>query len=162
MNLTTTVLLLAVLGTTPVLAADKPTAKENPTDNMQILRDKIKADKKLFVTVNMQLTESEAKVFWPVYDTYQKELQQINTRMGKTIRDYADAYNKGVVPDDTAKKLIEEAVAAEEAEVKLKRAYLPKFQKVLPGAKAARYVQIENKIRAAIKYEMAAGIPLVR
>jgi len=33
---------------------------------------------------------------------------------------------------------------------------------VLPATKAARYVQIENKIRAVIRYEMAAGIPLVQ
>jgi len=32
---------------------------------------------------------------------------------------------------------------------------------VLPPTKAARYVQIENKIRAVLRYEMAAGIPLV-
>jgi hypothetical protein len=39
-------------------------------DNMQILRDKIKADKKLLVAANMELTESEAKGFWPVYEEY--------------------------------------------------------------------------------------------
>jgi hypothetical protein len=27
--------------------------------------------------------------------------------------------------------------------------------------KVARYIQIENKIRAAIRYELATGIPLV-
>jgi len=36
--------------------------------NMQILRDKLKADKKVLVAANMQLTDSEAKVFWPIYD----------------------------------------------------------------------------------------------
>jgi hypothetical protein len=32
---------------------------------------------------------------------------------------------------------------------------------VLPAAKVARYYQIENKIRAAVKYDLAGGIPLV-
>jgi hypothetical protein len=74
---------------------------------------------------------------------------------------YADAYNKGAVPDATAKKLIGEAIAIEEAEVKMKRGYLPKLEKAVGGMKAARYLQIENKIRAVIKYELAANIPLV-
>jgi hypothetical protein len=38
-------------------------AQDKPADNMQILRDKIKADKKLVVATNMELTESEAKGF---------------------------------------------------------------------------------------------------
>jgi hypothetical protein len=45
---------------------------------------------------------------------------------------------------------------------KLKTTYVPKILAALPAAKAARYVQIENKIRAVIRYEMAAGIPLVK
>jgi hypothetical protein len=129
--------------------------------NMEILVQKVKADKKLLVAQNLQLTDGEAKAFWPIYDAYQKDLDQINARLRKAISAYADAYNKGPVASDTAKKLLEEAIAIEEAEVKLKRAYLPKLEKALPATKAARYIQVENKIRAVIKYELAAAIPLV-
>jgi hypothetical protein len=114
------------------------------------------------VAANMQLTEEEAKGFWPVYDAYQKDLAGINKRLGAAIRNYADAYKKGQVPDETAKKLINEAIAIEDAEVKLKRSYVPKLEKVIPGAKVARYIQIENKIRAVIRYDLAAQIPLVQ
>ena len=58
-------------------------AQDKPADNMQILRDKLKADKKLLVASNMELTESEAKGFWPIYDEYQKELQKLNQRHGQ-------------------------------------------------------------------------------
>ena len=132
------------------------------TSDMQILAQKIKADKKLVVAANMQLTEAEAKGFWPVYEAYQKDLQGINQRLMGAIKNYADAYNKGPVSDEAAKKLINEAIAIEDAEVKLKRSYLPKLEKVVPGMKVARYLQIENKIRAVAKYELAAQIPLVQ
>ena len=138
-----------------------PAAAQTASD-MQILAQKIKADKKLVVAANMQLTEDEAKGFWPVYDAYQKDLQGINQRLLGTIKSYADAYNKGPVSDETAKKLINEAIAIEEAEVKLKRSYLPKLEKAIPGMKVARYLQIENKVRAVIRYELAAQIPLVQ
>jgi len=131
------------------------------TSDMQILAEKVKADKKLVVAANMQLTEDEAKGFWPVYEAYQKDLQGINQRLLGAIKNYADAYNKGPVSDETAKQLINEAIAIEDAEVKLKRSYLPKLEKVIPGMKVARYIQIENKIRAIAKYELAAQIPLV-
>lgn len=150
------VIALAVTISQPVLAQDK-----GGNTNMEILREKIKADKKLIVAANMQLSEAEAKRFWPVYEAYQEDLKKINQRLGKVIVEYAEAYNKGTVPDATAKKLLNEALAIEDAEVKLKRSYVPKLEKVLPEMKVARYIQIENKIRAIIRYELAAGIPLV-
>ena len=137
-------------------------AQAQATSDMEILRQKVKADKKLLVAQNMQLTDAEAKGFWPVYDAYQNDLQKLNQRVGKAIAEYADAYNKGSVPNETAKKLLNETLAIEEAELKLKRAYVPKLEKALPAAKVARYVQIENKIRAAIRYELADAIPLVQ
>ena len=132
------------------------------SSDMQILAEKIKADRKLVIAANMQLTEDEAKGFWPVYDAYQADLRKINARLLGTIKRYADAYNKGAVSDETARKLINEAIAIEDAEVKLKRSYLPKLEKAIPGVKAARYLQIENKIRAVTRYELAAQIPLVQ
>lgn len=129
--------------------------------NMEILKEKLKADKKLLIAGNMDLTESEAKQFWPIYDSYQKELDGINKQLGQTIKDYADAFNKGTIPNDTAKKLLGEALSVEEQEVKLKRTYAEKLGKVLPATKVARYIQLENKIRSLIRFELAQQIPLV-
>jgi hypothetical protein len=138
-------------------------AQEAAQMNMEILKEKIKADKKLVVATNMNLTDAEAKNFWPLYDGYQKELEQINQRLITTIRGYADAYNtgKGEISDDQAKKLFGEALAVEESEVKLRQSYAAKLGKVLPARKVARYLQIENKIRAIVKFELAGQIPLV-
>ena len=150
------VLAAVVIVPTGVLAQGKP------ADNTQVLLDKVRADKKLVVATNLNLTEEEAKGFWPVYEAYQKDLQQLNGRLQKTIKAYADAYNKGPVSNETAKQLLDEVLTIEEGEVKLKRAYVPKLEKVVPMSKVARYLQIENKIRAAVKNELAGGIPLVQ
>ena len=87
--------------------------------------------------------------------------QQINQRLAAGILAYADAYNKGPVTNETAKKLLDESLAIETAEGALKNAFVPKIMAALPATKAARYIQIENKIRAAVRYELAANIPLV-
>jgi hypothetical protein len=162
------IMLLAIATTIamPAIAQDKGAGKAAPgakaSMNMEILRDKLKADKKLIVANNMDLTDAEAKAFWPIYDGYQKELGAINDQLTKTILAYADAYNKGAVSNETAKKLLGEALAIEEAELKLKRSYVPKLEKALPEVKVARYMQIENKIRAVVKYGIADSIPLVQ
>ena len=152
----------AALVVTTFAFAPLVSAQDKPADNMQILRDKIKADKKLVVAANMELTESEAKGFWPIYDQYQKDLQKINQRIVALLNGYADDFKAKSLTDDKAKKLINEALAIEQAEADLKSTYAPKLSKVLPVKKVARYLQIENKIRAVIKYDLAQGVPLVR
>src|SRR4030095_1642621 len=137
-------------------------AQDKPADNMQILRDKIKADKKLLVATNMELTEPEAKGFWPIYDEYQKDLQKINRRIVSLLESYAADFRGKSLTDEKAKKLIDEAVAIEQAEANLKSTYVPKLSKVLPVKKVARYLQIESKIRAVVKYDLAQGVPLVQ
>lgn len=152
-------ILLIVLTVAVALPA---TAQDKGTSTMDILRQKVQADKKLLVAANMGLTEAEDKRFWPIYDAYQKDLEQIDKQLARVIAHYADAYNQGVVSNEMAKKLLDEALAVEEAEVALKRSYVPKLQKALPDAKVARYIQIENKIRALVRFELADKIPLVK
>ncbi len=154
-------ILSAAMVATAMLVGQSAIAQDKPADNMAIVMEKVRADKKLLVAANMDLSEQEAAAFWPVYEAYQKDMAGINNRIKTTIESYATAYNAGAVPDETAKKLLNEALAIEASEVDLKKSYVAKFEKVLPAAKVARYYQIENKIRAAIKYELANGIPLV-
>ena len=137
-------------------------AQDKPADTLQILRDKIKADKKLVVATNMELTDSEAKGFWPIYEEYQKDLHRINQRIADVLESYAADFRSKTLTDDKAKKLIDEALAIEQAEVNLKSTYAPKLGKALPVKKVARYLQIENKIRAVVKYDLAQGVPLVQ
>ena len=150
------ILCVVALAATPAFAQDKPV-----DPNMQILLDKVKADKKLVVAANMDLNDAEAKGFWPVYDAYQKDLQTVNDRLGKMILAYADAYNKKALTDEQAKQLTNEALTIDQDEANLRKTYADRLGRVIPPKKVARYLQIENKIRAAIRYELASGIPLV-
>ena len=137
-------------------------AQSAPADNMDILRDKIKADKKLLIAENLGLTDAESKAFWPIYEEYQKELAGLNQRLGKMIQSYATEYNAKTMTDDKAKALMTEALSIEEAETALKKKYMDRLNGVIPATKAARYLQMENKIRAVIRFDMAASIPLVQ
>ena len=149
------ILCVAALTAVPAFAQNK-----SADTNMQILLDKVKADKKLVVAANMDLTDAEGKAFWPIYDAYQKDLQGLNERLAKTILAYADAYNKKTLTDEQANSLANEVLAIDQDEVTMRKSYAAKLSGVLPGKKVARYLQIENKIRAVIRYQMADNIPL--
>ena len=140
--------------TMPALAEDKP------ADNMQLVKEKIKADKKLFVADNMQLTEKESKGFWPVYESFQKDIGKHNEKLIKLIEDYAQNYE--TMTDQKAQAMTRDYLALEAARVKLLQSYVPKFSKVLGDKKTARYLQLENKINSVLRFELAANIPLVK
>ena len=129
-------------------------------ETMKIVREKIRADKKLLIASNMELTEAEGKTFWPIYDTYQDDLTKLAVRGLKLLEDYVKNYQ--VMTNDIAKKILDEQMAIESEKLKLRQAYLPTFRKALSDIKVARYYQLENKIQAVVNYEFADMIPLVK
>jgi hypothetical protein len=161
MHVTTRIgLLVMALAVALAVVAVPAVAQDQQADTMQMVRDKIRADKKLLIAENLPLTAAEAKTFWPVYDSYQRELRALNDRVIKLIKEYANNYQ--MMSDQTAKKLMDEYLAIEAARLKLRQAYVPRFRKVLRERQVARYYQLENKIQAAVSYDLAAEIPLVK
>jgi len=146
----------------PGWAQTKPAAGDKPANNMEIVHEKLKADKKLIVSQYMELTESEAKKFWPVYDEYQKDLQKIHERLGSLLKSYAAEHKNQSLTDEKAKKLLDEWLALEQDDAKQRKSYVPKVLKALPPKKSARYLQIENEYRILLNYDLAATVPLVQ
>jgi hypothetical protein len=152
--------------TVPILAAlfvvaiSFSVAQSAPADNMAILLEKIRADKKLVVAVNMQLSKSEAKAFWPIYGRYQKGLTKHLIRLKSLVEKYAQSYK--TMTDKVAKELVDEWFDVQAGQLKLQRSYLPEFRKALPDVKVMRYYQLESKIDTVLRYELASIIPLVQ
>jgi hypothetical protein len=134
-------------------------AGEAANANLDILRDTIRANKKALVAVNLGLTDAEAKEFWPVYDRYEKDLKGVNDRLVQVIDDYTSHFKD--LSNDQARKLVDDYLGAEEDRAKVRRTYVGDFAKALPGKKVARFYQIENKMDAIIRYDLAATIPVV-
>jgi hypothetical protein len=121
----------------PCLAQDKP------TNNLEVIHEKLKADKKLIVTKYM-------------------DLQKLNERLGSLLQSYAAEYRSNSLSDEKAKKLLDEWLALDKDEANHRKSYAGKVLKVLPAKKAARYLQIENEFRVLLKYDLAATVPLVQ
>ncbi len=153
--LTRILLIVTLLCAAPAFAF----AGEAADANLDILRDTIRANKKALVAANLTLTDAEAAKFWPLYDRYQGELKGVNDRLVKLIDDYTTHYRE--LTDEHAEKIATDYLAVEEDRAKVRRTYFPEFLKILPGKKAARFYQIENKMEAVIRYDLASHIPVV-
>ena len=150
-------LVAAVL--TLALSATPGYAGEAAKANLDILLDTIRANQKALVAANLKLTDEEAGKFWPLYDRYQTELTAVQDRGVKVIEDYTASFHD--LSNEKAMKLADDWLSAEGDRVKVRRTYLPEFAKVLPGKKVVRFYQIENKMDAVLRYDLAAAIPVV-
>ena len=147
--------------TAPAATAAEPTRADIQAE-MNALQDAVKEGKREVVAKQMQLTEAEAAKFWPVYDAYQEALAGFNKRRIDNIYSYAQAWNAGPIDDATAEPLAKAALALEQAEAAEMEKVFNKAKKAVGASKAARYLQIESKIRALVRFEQAAQVPLAQ
>jgi len=143
---------------TPLAEAAAP-ATPDPAA-VQALRDQIRTDKKKLVADNMLLTAAEADKFWPLYEQYEKASTAIRQRLTLAMIDFITVDAK--LTNANAKRLMGEVNAAERDLIKLRATYFDKMSKAIPAAKAARFLQIEAKIDALLRFDQAAAIPLAQ
>jgi len=142
----------------PAPPASVETQKEAMED-LQLTRVMIQAERQAIVTRAMDLTTEEMQTFWPVYREYRGALAKVGDRFVSLVENYAKSYEK--MTDAQAQPIIDEMFAIQKEELKIKMDWLPKLGKVLPPATLARFLQIENKLDAIIRFELADEIPLV-
>ena len=134
----------------PVLAK----AKDPDKLKKQVILDQ----KKLVVMKNMEFTDEERDFFWPVFDKFQKKLFQVDDRAAKLVMAYAATFK--TLTDDQAAIIVGEYFDIQKSRLELMDTYALKLSKGLPAKKVFRYLQIENKIDAGARYEIAKEIPL--
>ena len=135
-------------------------SQEKAVDELENSIKKMRVDKKLFFEEKMKLTESEAKVFWPIYESYQDELFEIGDRLIKGIREYADKY--GHISDEDSKRLRKEYLAILYDTLRLHESYLPKFEAVLPEKKVARWFRLERAFEGQLEALLSEVVPLIQ
>ena len=157
--------LIAFLVATPAWAQDAKdgyTADEAAAvDEMHALEAVVGDGKRAFIEEQLDLTLQEDAKFWPIYDAHQEALQAFNQRRLDNILKYARAYDADALDDATAIAIAEEALDLERDEAKQMEHTFHKLKRAVPAIQAARYLQVENKLRAVVRFEQAAQVPLV-
>ncbi len=127
---------------------------------IELTRQQIQTERQALVTAGMELTDEQAKAFWPVYREYRAELAPIGDRRVELIMGYAEKY--GSVTDEYAQKMLDEHLNIQQAALEIQRKYVPRFLAALPAVKVARFYQLENKLDAVVNYDLAMSIPVLQ
>jgi hypothetical protein len=142
-------------------AGQSAQSSQSATDqDIQMLRSDLRGQKKQIVAENLTMTPAQAEKFWPVYDEYAQEVSKLNdTRLG-LIKEYANSYDN--MTDAQANSLIKQALNLDESYIKLRQAWVPKFEKVISPKQTAAFFQIDRRIGLLIDLQLAANIPLAK
>ncbi len=132
---------------------------QSENDYMEVMRSALKTEKKSIIAEVMTLTNEESLVFWPLYNEYQGKLYTTNTKYLGIITDFSEKYES--MTDEDALDLMNRLNAYDAEMLKLRKAYIKKFNKILPAKKVLRYIQAENKIDVLVDFEMANSIQLL-
>ena len=143
-------------------AADRaPSTATTATDatDLPVLLETIRANRKALIGVNLGLGAEESAKFWPVYDRYAKDIAATGDKLTAVVDEYTTSF--ATLSDERALQLVDAYLAAEAERVKIRQSYVAEFAKVLPGRTVARFYQIENKMDAVVRYDLAAAIPVI-
>ena len=142
-------------------AAAQSAPPHSVTDNdIEMLREDLRAQRKEITAQNMTLTADEATKFWPIFDQYRQEAIKINDDRWALIKEYAANYN--TMTDAQAQTYIRRSNAIDEQLMALRMKYVPLFEKVISPRKTALWFQIDRRIDLLINLQLSSNIPMVK
>jgi hypothetical protein len=140
--------------------AGSPLNQDATDQDIALLRQNLRSQKKQIVAANMNFTDKEAEQFWPVFEKYTDELMAINNKKYAAIKQYAQNYD--TLTDQQAENLTRQALEVDQAVAQHRQNYIPIFNKVISGKKTARFIQIDRRLVMLIDLQLSEGIPLVQ
>ena len=150
----TAALLAGALASLPTLASAGSLESE-----IELLRSDLRTGKVDIVKQAVPVEGAKADAFWPLYRKYQLDLDKIGDKRVALIKDYAAHYDS--MTETKAKSLATQALDLQSQRTSLLKTYYPQFTKVLGAIDAAKLLQVEYLIMAAIDLQLAAEMPLM-
>jgi hypothetical protein len=106
----------------------------------------------------MQLTPEQSEKFWPVYREYRNEVAKLGDQRLEFMERFAN--QAATMSDEQSKKLLDDWFKLRERQLDLQKKYAGRFRKVLPGAKVARFYQVENALDTIVSANLQAALPV--
>jgi hypothetical protein len=133
----------------------------NPTvtdNDIALLRKDLRAMKMQVIGQNMSLSDAEGEKFWPIYNHYVKDLQEVNNQKYALLKQYAEMWE--TMSDQDAMIYVRHWLEADGEAQALRLKYVPVVSQVLPGRKAATFFQLDRRLNMIIDLQLFSQIPL--
>lgn len=115
-------------------------------------QERIMAEKIAFITSALELTPEEAQVFWPVYNQIEAQKKETQKVVKEAYKALTKALEEGTASDKEIDRLLDNYLAAKQAQKESGKGDATKFRKVLSSQKVAKlYIAEENFRRHHIR-----------
>lgn len=111
--------------------------------------------------LNLPITDEEGKEFWPLYDDYAAEKQELNEQLMAVIYKFSSLYEERALDDDAIDDLLNDYFDLQEDQLDLKREYRRLFSHVVPATAVAHFFQMDSRIDLMLEISLAESLPLV-
>jgi len=152
--------ILAVALTTSGAMAQTATTQGDIDTDIALLRSDVQAQKTDIIAHSMQLTDAQAKAFWPLYRDYSHQQQVIGDQRVQLIKDYAAQYD--TMDDAKAEALMNRWLSYDDAKTKLRSEYYPQFRNAIGAKQAVKFFQIDQRLSMIVDLKLASEIPIVQ
>ena len=127
-------------------------------EDIALLRQDLRAMKMQVIGQNMSLSEEEGQKFWPIYNHYVRDLQEVNDQKYALLKQYAEMW--ATMSDQDALIYVRNWLEADGKAQALRLKYVPVVSQVLPGRKAATFFQLDRRLNMMIDLQLFSQIPL--
>jgi hypothetical protein len=132
---------LFVLCSTALMAQQPPPGEEPQRPG----REHVEAMKVGFLTQRLNLTPEEAKVFWPVYNKYQDELEVLRKSRRENLVNAKTNFDE--MSDKDVEKAVDSELGFRQNELDLLKKYHGQFKQALPMKKVAKLYRAEEDFK---------------
>lgn len=134
------ILILTLIAVSAATTSAQPKQDHNWHDRMM-------SEKIAFLTTELDLSPEEAQVFWPVYNQAEKARGEAQKKIMKSYFALVKALENESADGKEIDKLLDEYLAAKQAQKEVNKDDANAFRKVLPGKKVAKLYVAEEKFR---------------
>jgi len=134
-------------------------AQDTSMNEMTIIQEEWGMAKKEVIGAYMEMDDTKAAAFWPVYDSYAMERKELGKERFAIIQDYANVYENinDAQAIDLTNRMFKNNIAIEKLQLK----YYKKMSKVVSPVEATKFIQLEKYMETVIRSEMTEIIPFI-
>ena len=124
---------------------------------VELLKTDVDSKRVAIVTQIMQFSDSDAKVFWPIYKEYDAQRAKLDAAEAQLIQEYSKEYQ--TISNEKAEKLLSKTFGIEAQRVDLKKKYFKTIKSALSATTAARFIEVENQLEDVAGLQASAVLP---
>lgn len=127
---------------------------------IDMMRSDMTTQKKALVETVMQFSQADSKIFWPIYEEYQREYYELGNETAALIKEFVE--NIDNMTEDRAGRLMTRTLDLQKRKLEVRQKYYNKIRKALSPIKAIKFAQLDGQLVQMLELQISSNLPYIR